>query len=131
MYGKQELAMKMWKPWLLLFVCLTLLLSGCLREVSFKRDLQPVLQRNCLPCHKAGGEGYVASGFSMETYDNLMHGTKFGPMIIPGESINSSFIRLMDHKTDSAIHMPRNSSKLSARDIEMFEKWVDAGAPNN
>ena len=123
--------MKLWKTWLVLSVGLALLLSGCLREVSFKRDVNPVLQSNCLPCHKAGGEGYVASGFSVETYDNLMHGTKFGPMIIPGESMNSSLIRLVEHKTGSAIHMPRNKPQLPERQIEMFRAWVDAGAPNN
>ena len=43
-------------------VC-ALLLSACAeKEVSFKADIQPILVKNCLECHAAGGAGAEKSG---------------------------------------------------------------------
>ena len=67
-------------------------LGGCGGEaaVSYSRDVQPILQANCLSCHQQGGAGYEASGFSMASYDELMKGTNGGPMIIAGDSAASN-----------------------------------------
>ena len=73
---------------LIMLCLLALVITGCGREdaVSFSQDVKPILEQNCLECHQAGGSGLEASGFSMETYDGLMKGTNFGPMIIAGDS---------------------------------------------
>ena len=73
---------------------LPFVLDGCGAEVvSFSQDVKPLLDQNCLTCHKAGGEGFIASGFSMESYDDLMKGTRYGPMVIPGDSFSSNIDR--------------------------------------
>ena len=36
--------------------------------------------------------GQAASGFSMETYDDLMKGTQYGPMVIAGDSAGSNML---------------------------------------
>jgi len=78
-------------------IALLLALTSCAREeaVSFSQDVKPIIDKNCLACHKEGGKGFEASGFSMVTYDELMKGTKFGPMIIAGDSAGSNMIVLM------------------------------------
>ena len=65
---------------------LVLLTAGCQQEISYRADVEPILEANCKACHVAGGEGYQKSGLSMESYDSLMKGTKFGPVIEPGSS---------------------------------------------
>ncbi len=77
-------------------------LAGCTGEgaVSYSRDVQPILQANCLSCHQQGGAGYETSGFSMASYDDLMKGTKFGPMIVAGDSEGSNLIVLMEGRAD-------------------------------
>ena len=53
----------------LLSVC-ALLLSACAeKEVSFKADIQPILVKNCLECHAAGGAGAEKSGPSAARAD--------------------------------------------------------------
>ena len=37
-----------------------LMVAGCgEQEVSFKKDVMPILQERCISCHKPGGSGYI------------------------------------------------------------------------
>lgn len=126
---------------------LAVISTSCTRDISFKADVYPVLSRNCLACHQPGGEGYAASGLSMESYEMLMKGTKFGPVIVSGSSLNSSLILLIEHKADPSINMPKprkdltgksrahllawSGEQLSADEIGLIKKWIDQGAKNN
>jgi len=109
-------------------------LAGCTGEgaVSYSRDVQPILQANCLSCHQAGGAGHEASGFSMATYDDLMKGTSGGAMIIPGDSEGSNLVVLMEGRADPSISMPHGSKKsVSKADIDTIRRWIDQGAKKN
>jgi hypothetical protein len=105
--------------------------AGCSREVSFKQDVYPILSENCLSCHKAGTEGLIKSGLSMESYDGLMKGTKFGPVIIPGSHISSTLILLLERKGHPSINMPKDKPGLPDGKIDLIRKWIDQGAKNN
>jgi len=107
-------------------------LAGCGAKVSYAKDVQPILQANCLSCHQEGGAGFEASGFSMATYDDLMKGTRNGPMIIPGDSAGSNIIVLMEGRADPSIRMPHGSSKrINQADIDTIRLWIDQGARKN
>ena len=120
-------------PYLFTLVCIFSVV-GCAsseREVSFSKDIMPVLTQNCLHCHSAGAEGYVASGLSMESYADLMKGTKHGAVIQPGQSYASTLQVLVEHKADKTLNMPKGGVKLSNDQIELIGKWIDQGAKNN
>jgi hypothetical protein len=109
-------------------------LTGCAREeaVSFSQDVKPIIDQNCLACHKEGGEGFEASGFSMVTYDDLMKGTNFGPMVIAGDSAGSNMIVLMEGRADPSISMPHGSmDPIRKAEIDTVRIWIDQGAKNN
>lgn len=115
-------------------VVFMILASGCAREetVSFAQDVKPILDQNCLECHQEGGKGYEASGFSMVSYDDLMKGTKFGAMVIGGDSEGSNLVVLMEGRADPSISMPHGSmKKVARRDIKTIRLWIDQGARNN
>jgi hypothetical protein len=119
---------------LLIGGALVLGLAGCMGEgaVSYSIDVKPILAANCLSCHQQGGAGYEASGFSMATYDELMKGTKFGPMVVPGDSEGSNLIVLMEGRADPSISMPHGASKpVSKAEIATIRRWIDQGANNN
>jgi hypothetical protein len=105
--------------------------AGCSRDVSFKQDVYPILSENCLSCHKAGAEGYLKSGLSMESYDALMKGTKFGPIIIAGSHISSTLVLLLERKAHPSINMPKDHPPLADSQVEVIRKWIDQGAKNN
>jgi len=109
-------------------------LAGCSQEeaISYSEDVKPILQANCLACHEAGGKGYEASGFSMASYDELMKGTKFGPMIVAGDSAGSNMIVLMEGRADPSISMPHGDmDPVSKKDIATIRNWIDQGAKKN
>lgn len=119
----------------LMIVCLApFAIIGCDRQqpMSFSEDVQPILERYCITCHTTGGQGHEASGFSMETYDDLMQGTNFGPMILAGDAENSNMVVLMEGRADPSISMPHGEQEtVSEADIATIRLWIDQGAKNN
>ncbi len=98
---------------------------------SFKEDVFPIIEIRCLECHQPGGSGYEASGLDLRTYDGLMKGTKFGPVVIPRSAFESSLIAVIDHRTDPEIRMPHNAKKLSKCERFAFRTWINQGARDN
>ncbi|MFW2373631.1 MAG: c-type cytochrome domain-containing protein [Gammaproteobacteria bacterium] len=107
------------------------LASSCSKEVSFAKDVHPILDTHCMECHVKGKKGHQESGLSMETYADLMKGTNFGPVIVKGDSLSSTLSRLIDHKADKAINMPHDKQKIPAKQIGLINTWIDQGAKNN
>ena len=107
------------------------LTSGCSQDVSFARDVQPILKDHCLECHAKGEKGHTKSGLSMGSYAELMTGTKYGPVIVPNDAISSTLVRLIDHKANPEINMPHDKSKMEESHIELIKTWIDQGAKNN
>lgn len=118
------------------------------RTVSYSRDIDPIFQNNCSICHSPGGAGFEQSGFSVATYQDVMKGTKYGPVVHPGSSVSSTLVRLVKHQADKTINMPKNytidltrhdnivlpgadARELPSRDVELITTWVDQGARNN
>ncbi len=64
--------------------------------VSFKEDVLPIFQVHCAECHTPGGEGTKASGLDLTSYEGIMKGTKYGPMVVPGDAENSNLMWLLD-----------------------------------
>ena len=116
-------------------VLIVLLMSGCgkeERQVSFRYDVQPILRSNCIECHiSPDGEGFLKTGLSMATYQKLMKGTIYGPVIVPGDSRHSILNMLVEGRADPSMRMPHGRKPLGAEDIEILRLWVDQGAVNN
>ena len=120
---------------------LSMQLLGCTRsEVSFSSDVQPIFEKHCIECHGSSGEGIMASGFSVRDYDDVMKGTSFGKVIVPGSSMSSALYLVVAQKTAPEIHMPPHhteawaegrGSPLSAEDVAIIGDWIDQGAKNN
>lgn len=111
------------------------LLAGCerpLAEVSYEADVAPILEKHCTSCHVPGQAGYVASGFDLEGYDSLMKGTRFGPVVLPGDPLTSVLVMLIEGRVDPSIRMPHGGqAPLTADEIGTIRNWVEQGAKNN
>ncbi len=102
-------------------------------EVSFKNDVQPILHDYCVSCHSVGGKGYIKSGLDLTSYEGLMKGTKYGPVVIPGNSEVSTFTKLLTG-TNKGLKMPMGLNAAGTLDrqyILTLRKWVAQGARNN
>lgn len=98
-------------------------------RMSYKEDVHPILQYRCLECHQTGGPGVAYSGLNMETYEGLMKGTQFGPVVVPGNSMVSNLNVLVEGR--AGIRMPHNRKRLTPCEIQILRDWVNQGAKNN
>jgi uncharacterized membrane protein len=102
------------------------------KEMSYKKDVKPIIHDYCLNCHEPGGKGYEKSGLDMTTYQTLMKGTKFGSVIKPGDSFTSIFIQVIEGRVHSSIKMPYGmAGGLAKENISILKKWVEQGAKEN
>jgi uncharacterized membrane protein len=119
-------------------VCITsinvALITGCAtQQVSYRQDIVPILDQHCMECHVSpGGSGYQATGLLMDSYEALMHGTDYGPVIVAGDSRRSILNKLVEGRAGHLQRMPQNeNASLSSEEIEFLRNWVNQGALNN
>jgi mono/diheme cytochrome c family protein len=99
--------------------------------VSFKAGVLPIFKEQCSTCHTPGGEGTTVSGLDLTTYDGIMKGTKYGPMIIPGNPDYSNLMWLLDWKSSPQLRMPHGKSQLPVAQRDTIRAWIRQGAKNN
>lgn len=100
-------------------------------KTSFAEDVLPILRGRCVSCHQGGKEGFDKSGLDLSSYEGLMKGTKFGPMVIPRDPESSNLMMLLDWRASRELRMPHGRRKLSTCDRDAIRTWIREGAKNN
>ena len=100
--------------------------TAILGAVDFKKDIQPILEKNCYECHskKSGKEkgGFVFDDlevFKLDIADNDV------AQIRPGNPGGSHFLDVLT--TDGKNHMPPKD-QLSKTEIDKITNWITEGA---
>ena len=110
-------------------------LAGCANQprVSYQRDVDPVLKSKCIGCHiPPHGEGYRKAGLDFTSYDTLMEGTFYGPVIVPGDSRRSILNMLVEGRAGELSRVLENNHiPMTDHEIEMLHLWVEQGALDN
>jgi hypothetical protein len=112
-----------------------LTVAACQRSaptVSYQKDVVPILDKHCKACHLPEQAGYVVSGFDLGSYDTLMKGTQFGPVVLPGDPLTSVLVMLIEGRVDPSLKMPHGDATTPSPDeIQTIRLWVEQGAKNN
>jgi hypothetical protein len=98
-------------------------------KMSYSEDIVPIFKGWCISCHQPGGEGTKASGLDLTTYQGLMRGTKFGPMVIPREPDISNLMVLI--RGQAKLRMPPGHKPLPNCLTMNIWSWIFEGAKNN
>jgi uncharacterized membrane protein len=120
--------------WLPVAVVCLAAAAGCERNavVSYSKDVVPILDKHCKTCHVPGQPGYVVSGFELASYETLMKGTQYGPVVLPGDPLTSVLVMLIEGRVDPTLKMPHgNASVPTKEEILTIRRWVEQGARNN
>lgn len=111
------------------YIILIALVSSCTEvskdEISFNRDIRPILNDKCLRCH-----GGVKSngGFSLLFEEDAFSETQSGKQaIIRGNADKSELYKRIVHE-DSELRMPLDADPLSTEEINSIERWIEGGA---
>ena len=100
-------------------------------KMSFREDVVPIFKGRCESCHQPNGEGTQKSGLDLTSYAGLMKGTKFGPMVVPGDPASSNLMLLLDWRASAELRMPHGKKQLSSCDRNAIRAWIKEGAKDN
>jgi hypothetical protein len=68
----------------------------------------------------------------MSSYQSLMQGTFYGPVIVAGDSRRSILNMLVEGRAGKLQRMPHNEKDgLSKKQVRILRDWVDQGALDN
>ena len=114
----------------LLSVCLLLVAAYFFRsrsgdEVHFSRDIRPILNQNCMPCH---GGVRQKNGVSFLFREEALGTGKSGKRtIVPGKPDESELIARVT-SSDPDLRMPYHAPPLSAQQVDLLRRWIKQGA---
>ena len=110
-------------------------LGGCVGtpRISYRRDVQPILAEKCVACHTPPyGEGYRKTGLNMTSYQLLMEGSIYGPVIIAGNSQASPLNMLVEGRAgDLKQKLAKRHKPITEEEVTVLRLWVQQGALNN
>jgi len=109
-------------------------ITACtMHQVSYQTDIRPILNDKCITCHTPpNGIGYKATGLKLYSYESLMSGTIYGPVVRAGDSQRSIINMLVEGRAGKLQQVMHDEGKeLSNAEIMLFKRWVDQGALHN
>ena len=111
-----------------MLICLCCAVAGFSQEeekIDFVHDVAPVLKKHCGKCHLGEKK---KGGFSMNSRASLLEGSENGPVLEEGKAKGSYFIDILE-TDDKEVWMPPKGDRVSAEEIAVLKKWIDAGLP--
>lgn len=95
-------------------------------RVDFTREVLPILERSCFPCHGPEMSPVSTAGFRVDLEEHAVGRGK----IVPGSPDESLVIKRLVTKEDSKRMPPLKSDKpqLTAEQVDLLKQWVKEGA---
>jgi formylglycine-generating enzyme required for sulfatase activity len=97
------------------------------KKIDFVKDVQPILEFNCLGCHR---EGEAKGKLRLDTRELAFKGGDDGPGIVPFESgkslVYTSTALPPDH--DDLMPPSKKGGPLPKEEIQTLKDWIEQGA---
>jgi len=93
------------------------------RKIDFVRDVRPLFEQRCWPCH---GSELQESGLRLDRRAAMLQGGDLGKVVVPGDSAASRLIQYVAG-TDPDRRMPPDDDLLSAEAVGVLRAWIDQG----
>jgi len=107
----------------LLFLTLTAFASAA--EISFSRQIAPVLIDQCVECHRAGK---AKGSYRLDTAELMLKpGDSESAPVVAGKPDESELYRLIaTHEEDD--RMPKKADALPEKETKLIREWIATGA---
>jgi mono/diheme cytochrome c family protein len=99
--------------------------QGADEAIDFERQVRPIFAVHCVKCH---GPDEASGGLRLDRGGDALAGGDSGQTIVPGKAAQSFLLERVQAK-DEAERMPPEGEPLSAEQIAVLARWIDAGAP--
>src|SRR5204862_2577957 len=90
--------------------------------ISFAKDIQPILENNCLSCH---GDTAQMGKFDLRSRERALRGGARGSDIVPGRAAESGLYRRIAGLEQPS--MPVQGAALTPDQIAAIKGWIDQG----
>lgn len=90
----------------------------------FENEVRPLLAEHCYQCH---GEEKQKGGLRMDSLTHILKGGDSGASIVLGDPEQSLVVEAV-RRSDPDFAMPPKE-ELSAKQVEVLERWIAQGAP--
>jgi mono/diheme cytochrome c family protein len=101
--------------------------SDAEREFSLK--VLPLLQEKCFACHGNDPEKIKGDLNLLTREDMLKGGGNSTSVIVPGKAAESDLFLSVTWEDPELEMPPKENDRLTAEQIELVKRWIDAGAP--
>ncbi|HET6422350.1 MAG TPA: PSD1 and planctomycete cytochrome C domain-containing protein [Planctomycetaceae bacterium] len=91
---------------------------------DYLREIKPLLMDKCTRCH---GTKAPQATLRLDSRSGAVTGGDSGPAIVPGTSADSLLMHAVTG-TNGVSKMPPEGPALSAEQVELLKRWIDAGA---
>ncbi len=96
--------------------------------VDFRREILPLMQANCLPCHN---RTTTKADLLLETPADMIRGGESGAALVPGKPAESLLFKLSTHEVKP--RMPPKDNKVNAvnftpEQLGLIALWIEQGA---
>jgi hypothetical protein len=104
-----------------------LLVTPVAAAVDFSRDVQPILNKNCIACHGGVKEaGEVSFIFRDQV---LGKGESGKTVVVPGKpEVSEMIARITTDDEDDLMPQPEHGPRLGDADVETLRQWISEGA---
>lgn len=95
-------------------------------DLSFNKDIRPILAEHCLSCH---GPGKKSGGLRLDQPESAYKGGKSGdPAVVAGKPDKSQLIERLHTDVESERMPPASTRKvLTDREKNLLKQWVEQG----
>lgn len=94
-------------------------------EISFSREIAPILVTQCLACHNADK---AKGGYRMHTFDALGLAGKSGEVpLVPNQPGQSELYKRLV-TSDAEDRMPQEADALPEEQVGLIRRWIEQGA---
>lgn len=107
-------------------------------QVSFRRDVVPLLKARCAGCHLTGEEPGNMQLHPQAAFRTLVNVPSMGSPLLrvtPGAPDQSYLVRKLEGTHldvgGRGARMPLDTGPLDPKDIALIRDWIRAGAPDN
>ncbi len=92
---------------------------------DFEKDIAPLLERNCVECHRAGN---AEGGLRLDDLAEFEKGGDSGPALVRGKPEESELFLRVDLPADDIDIMPPEGDPLSGEEVALLRGWIESGA---
>ena len=107
------------------FLPILLATLGTVSAADFKKDIQPIFEKNCYECHSQK-TGKKKAGYVFDDLETLKLDINPKGVVVPGDPGESHLFTVISDESHKA-HMPPDDN-LSKDDIEKIRDWITEGA---